>query len=139
MAASNDGTEAERAFVEYWDARGHLERFRDKKDLMGLNKGKRLADFAKPSDYLVSAPNVPLHYAEVKSTTDGVRFAFGKIQPGQHVAALKEHRRGAGGYMFYIFSYPLGKWFLMSCTLYAKLVDEGRRSVKFEELSEWNR
>ena len=137
MAASNDGTEAERAFVSYWDKRGHLERFRDKKDLMGLNKGKRLADFAKPADYLVSAPDTLLHYAEVKSTTNAVSFSFSKIQPGQSAAALKEHRRGPGAYTFYIFSYPLGKWFLMSCTLYAKLVDEGRRSVKFEELREW--
>lgn len=137
MLNKNDGTEAEAAFVRHWDAVGHIERFRDKKDLMGLNKGKRLADFKKPSDYLVSAPGVPLHFAEVKSTTDGKSFAFSKIQDGQSAAALKEVKRGAGSYIFYIFSFALGKWFLMGGPQYEALVDAGRRSVKFEELSEW--
>lgn len=135
----NDGTEAERAFVQHWERVGHIERFRDKKDLMGLNKGARLADFAKPSDYLVSARGVPLHMAEVKSTTDGKSFAFGKIQAGQSKAALLEHSRGCGAYIFYIFSYPLGQWFTMNCDQYAGILEEGRRSVKFEELTQWHK
>jgi penicillin-binding protein-related factor A (putative recombinase) len=135
----NDGKEAERAFESYWERRGHLERLRDKKDLMGLNKGTRLADFKKPADYLVSSKVDPLHYAEVKSTTDGKSFAFSKIQEGQSAAALKSAQRGDGNYYFYIFSYALSQWFVMSCHQYRTILDEGRRSVKFEELEPWQK
>ena len=133
----NDGKDAEKAFEEHWRRRGHVQRLRDKKDLVGLNGGAKLADFAKPSDFLVSSAVDPLHYAEVKSTVDAKCFAFGKIQPGQSAAALCEAKRGHGAYGFYIFSYALGRWFYMSCKEYATFVDEGRRSVKFEELTPW--
>jgi len=133
----NDGKDAEAFFEGYWSRVGHCERLRDKKDLVGLNRGAPVADFAKPSDFLVSSPTVPLHFAEVKSTFDERRFAFGKIQRGQSAAALKSATRGDGGYVFYIFSYPLGEWFVMSCKKYKELVDAGQRSAKFEELAKW--
>lgn len=133
----NDGKDAEEAFVKHWTKVGHVQRLRDKKDLMGLNKGARLADFKKPSDFLVSSRVEPLHYAEVKSTVDGKRFSFSKIQDGQSSAALQEAKRGAKAYQFYIFSYALGQWFIMSCTEYAAAVDAGQRSIKFEDLTPW--
>jgi hypothetical protein len=137
---ANDGKEAEGAFENHWKAVGHVERLRDKRDLVGLNGGNMaIADFAKPSDFLVSSPQVPLHYAEVKSTQGAKGFAFGAIQPGQHKAAMLEASRGMGMYVFYIFSYATGKWFTMDCLRYAALVNEGRRSVKFEELEPWLR
>lgn len=135
----NDGKDAEVAFLAYWAPRGHVQRIRDKKDLMGLNGGQRVADFKKPSDFLVSAPDVPLHYAEVKSTNDAVRFSFGKIQDGQSSAALQEAKRGSQSYKFYIFSYPLGQWFLMDCTEYADALSAGARSMKFEDMTPWVR
>jgi hypothetical protein len=133
----NNGKEAEIAFAAHWEAIGHVERLRDKKDLMGINKGLKLADFAKPSDFIVSSPNHNLHYAEVKSTTNPTLFSFAKIQPAQSKAALMEASRGSNSYFFYIYSYALGKWFTMHCLTYKVLVDEGHRSVKFEELDEW--
>lgn len=133
----NDGKEAEVAFVKHWEKVGHIERFRDKRDLSGLNKGAQLADFAKPSDFLVSSPDHPLHYAEVKSTVNATRFDFAKIQKGQSAAALKSARRGDGRYTFYIFSYPLGRWFTMSCKAYAAALDDGNRSIKFDALTPW--
>lgn len=138
MARKNDGTAAEDAFEAYWNARGHLERFPDKKDLMGLNKGRRVADFPKPSDYLVSAPDRALHYAEVKSTTHKTRFAFSKIRPKQSASALMSVARGDNNYVFYIFSYHLGRWFTMPATQYARILDTGARSVLFTELNEWS-
>lgn len=134
----NDGVAAEKAFEGYWNAVGHLERLPDKKALMGLNKGKRVADFAKPSDYLVSSPKHRLHYAEVKSTTHKTGFAFGKIQPKQSSSALKSASRGDGSFIFYIFSYETSQWYMMDATLYAQLVKQGARSVKFKDLPKWN-
>lgn len=133
----NDGKDAEKAFVDYWTKVGHIERFRDKRDLSGLNKGARLADFSKPSDFIVSSKDHPLHFAEVKSTTEATSFSFGKIQKGQSAAALNEARRGHGSYLFYVYSYPLGEWFIMSCLDYDDLCNAGRRSVKFKELKKW--
>lgn len=135
----NSGKEAERAFFEHWDAIGHVERLRDKKDLMGINKGMKLADFAKPSDFIVSSPDVAMHYAEVKSTTNPRMFSFNKIQPAQSAAAKKEVSKGRGAYTFYIFSYELGKWFTMDATTYVVLLNEGRKSVHFEELTPWDK
>lgn len=133
----NDGKEAERSFEKYWTTLGHCERLRDKKDLMGINGGRMVADFAKPSDFLVSARGVPMHYAEVKSTVHKTLFEFKCIQPGQSAAALKEHAQGCGAYKFYIFSYHLGRWFIMTCDDYAAVIESGRRSIRFEELMPW--
>lgn len=136
----NDGKDAEAFFFSYWNKIGHVERFRDQRDLRGLNGGKALKDFAKPADFIVSSFKHHLHYAEVKSTTDKVSFAFGKIQPGQSAAAKKAAASGAhDSYIFYIFSYPLGQWFIMSAQEYVETLNNGRRSVKFSELRTWNR
>lgn len=137
--AANNGKDSESAFVKHWEAIGHIERLRDKKDLMGLNGGRNVADFAKPSDFLVSARGVPMHYAEVKSMIKGESFAFGGIQPGQHIAALKEHAKGCGSYIFYIFSYENEAWYTMSCDQYAGLIEAGKRSVKFKDLALWDK
>ena len=133
----NDGKTAEVAFEKHWLNRGHVERLRDKKDLMGLNKGLKMADFAKPADFLVSSPNDELHYAEVKSTSNPDSFAFAKIQPAQSAAALKEVARGRGSYIFYIFSVANGCWYAMNADQYILILGEGRRSVKFSELTTW--
>jgi len=133
----NNGKDAEAAFVAHWEKRGHIERIRDSADLRGLNGGRSIADFKKPSDFLVSSAVDPLHFAEVKSTTSKTSFPFGNIEDGQHVAAIKSARRGDGGYTFYIFAYATSTWYTMSCKQYAQIHESGRRSVKFEELSLW--
>lgn len=135
----NDGKEAESAFVQHWESVGHIERLRDKKDLMGLNGGRQIADFVKPADFIVSSPDTALHYAEVKSTIDRTKFTFNKIRPGQHIAALKSVQRGDGAYLFYIFSYAAGTWYKMTAHHYRGLLDDGRRSVDFQELPLWHK
>jgi hypothetical protein len=134
----NDGTEAQDAFLGRWNRPGVVvERFRDLKDLRGLNKGRQLADFAKPSDFLVCEPD-GLHFAEVKSCQGGVSFPFANIEDGQRSAALKQHAIGGGkNYRFYIFSYGLGRWFVMDADKFAFTLKMGRSSVKFMELTPW--
>lgn len=140
MNPKRRGKEAEKAFLDYWQRRGyHVERIRDRSDLVGLNKGLRLADFKKPSDFLVSGPRLPLHYAEVKSTDSPDAFPFSNIEAGQSVAAKLEANHGAGAYKFYIWSSQRMKWYIMDCRQYVKVLDEGRRSVKFEELEIWHK
>lgn len=133
----NDGKDAEAAFEVYWQRRGHLERLWDAADLRGRNGGRHVGDFPKPADYLVSSRTDPLHFAEVKSCHSKASFAFGCIRPAQSAAALKSARRGDRGYRFYIFSYHLGKWFVMPCTQYAEACERGDRSIKFEDMEPW--
>jgi hypothetical protein len=134
----NTGKPAETAFEDHWDSIGHCYRFRDQKDLQALN-GKGVKDFRKPADYLVSSPRHSLHYAEVKSCHGKTSFPFSSIQPGQHAAAIAEARRGCESYLFYIFSYHHGSWYVMPCSDYAAKVAAGDKSVKFEELAPWDK
>ena len=136
----NNGKDAEQGFLRYWEIkrRAHVERLRDKADLVGLNRGANIADFKKPADFLVSAVGVPLHYAEVKSTNDANRFPFANIKKGQSKAALLAASRGhRGSYCFYIYSYAHARWYLMPAELYASAVAQGHRSILFSELEEW--
>lgn len=131
------GKSAEQAFEDHWNSIGHVQRFYDQADLRGRNGGQAVGDFPKPADYLVSSPNHPLHFAEVKSCQGKTSFPFGGIRKAQSAAALLEHSRGSGAYAFYIFSYEQGRWFYMDCKEYAEHVAAGRRSVKFEDLRRW--
>jgi hypothetical protein len=135
MPSKNDGTAAEEAFETLIKA-DVLYRFPDQKALTGLNGGRRVGDFPKPSDYLVTK-NAVTWYAEVKSVQSTTSFPFADIRPSQKSMALRQARVG-GRYDFHIFSYGLGQWFLMPCSQYAAAVAAGAKSIKFEELTPWN-
>lgn len=135
MPTQNDGTAAEKAFETLIKA-DVLYRFPDQKMLTGLNGGRRVGDFPKPSDYLVTKTGVTW-YAEVKSTQSSTSFPFADIRPSQKSMALRQAAKG-GPYCFYIFSYGLGKWFLMSARIFADAIAAGRKSIKFEELHRWS-
>jgi hypothetical protein len=134
MATKNDGTDAEEAFEELIAA-DDLYRFPDQKMLRGLNRGRPVGDFPKPSDYLVTKAGATW-YAEVKSCQSPTSFPFADIRPSQKAKALKMAVVG-GRYDFHIFSYGLGKWFRMSCEAFAAAVASGAKSIKFEELPIW--
>ena len=136
--AKNNGKSAEEAFEVYWARIGHVERMPDMRDLVGLNGGRKLKDFPKPCDFLVSAPGVPLHMAEVKSTNHTSRFPFADIRPKQSSTALLSAKRGDKGYKFYIFSFYLSQWFVMTAVDYAECVSLGARSISFSDLTPWS-
>lgn len=131
---SNDGTAAEEAFERLIRA-DVLYRFPDKKALVGLNGGRKVGDFPKPSDYLITKAG-DTWYAEVKSCQSATSFPFADIRPSQKSMALRQAAVG-GRYDFYIFSYGLGNWFLMSEEAFAAAVAAGAKSIKFEELPLW--
>ena len=133
-STKNDGTAAETAFETLIKA-DVLYRFPDQKMLRGLNGGRPVGDFPKPSDYLVTKAR-ETHYAEVKSTQSATSFSFGDIRPSQKSMALRQATVG-GAYTFYIFSFGLGKWFLLGAKQFAGAIAAGRKSLKFTELSPW--
>lgn len=135
----NDGKKAEAYFEEYWGERPgcDLERVYDAQALRGLNGNRPVGDFPKPSDYLLT-DNGLTHYAEVKSTEKMTRFAFCDIRPAQKAKALKMALVG-GTYIFYIYSFGTGNWYLLTAKAFAEAVNAGRKSITFEELKPWTR
>lgn len=132
----NDGKEAEAAFLKRLAGPGVVvERLWDAADLRGLNNGRHINDFKKPSDFLVTRDG-QMHFAEVKSVQSATSFPFANLEDGQRSAALRQAAVG-GPYSFYLFSYGLGRWFVMSAKTFAAAVAEGKASIKFSTLPEW--
>lgn len=133
----NTGKPAEEAFLRRLkeDPTVVIERFWDQADLRGINGGRAVADFKKPADFLVTQNGV-ISYREVKSVQSSTSFPFGNIESGQRSAALRQAAVG-GPYYFHLFSYGLGKWFIMSAEKFRSVLDAGKSSVKFKELPEW--
>ena len=137
--AKNDGNDADRAFVARINAMPNtiVQRFYDQSDLRGLNRGRPVGDFAKPSDYLITMGGRVV-YAEVKSFQSHISFPFGNIEDGQRSAALRHAAIGAGDcYHFYLFSYGTSKWYVMNADVFAAVFNSGKKSIKLEELNEW--
>lgn len=133
----NTGKPAEEAFLRRLKANPGVvvERFWDQSDLRGLNGGRAVGDYPKPSDFLVTE-NGLLSYREVKSVQSSTSFPFSNIESGQRSAALRQAAVG-GPYYFHLFSFGLGKWFIMSAEKFRSVLDTGKSSVKFKELPEW--
>lgn len=106
-------------------------RNRDKKDLMGLNRGKKLGAFPLPSDYTVGHAG-ELMFVEVKSCS-GDRFPYAQIEPGQRSAANISAAIGTP-YWFFIYSMKLGRWFQLSGAQFAADIKAGIKSRSFQEL-----
>jgi hypothetical protein len=130
----NDGTEAQDIFVARMTAqpKTHVWRARDKKDLMGINRGRKVAAFPLPADFTV-AKQGQLFFAEVKSTSDPDRFNYSQIEPGQRSAAIISAGCGSP-YWFFIFSMVTRQWFQLSAEQFASDIKAGKKSRRFEEL-----
>lgn len=129
----NDGTFAQDDFIRRMEAQPQtfVWRMRDKKDLMGINRGRKVAAFPLPSDFLVGREG-SLIFAEVKSTT-GDRFEYSNIQPGQRSASGISAKIGTP-YWFFIYSLKLNQWFQLSGAQLHADIKAGKKSRKFEEL-----
>lgn len=133
--AKNDGSLSQTIFEAAMGAqpKTFVWRARDKKDLMGLNKGRKVGTFPLPADYTVGRRGV-LFFAEVKSTSDKVRFSYNQIEPGQRSAACISASIGTP-YWFFIHSLERNEWFQLSGEQLAADLKAGIKSRKFEELT----
>lgn len=134
LSAKNDGTSSQDEFVKRMEAQPKTKVFRnrDKKDLMGLNRGRKVGTFPLPADFTVARQG-ELFYAEVKSTSSTTSFPYGNIEPGQRSAAIMCAACGAP-YWFFIQRMSDGAWFQLSGTQFASDIKAGKKSRKFEEL-----
>lgn len=132
--SKNTGTLAQDEFEAFWEGQGkaaHLHRFRDNKDIRGLNRNKALAAFKQPSDYLLTHQGITA-YAEVKSTDNARGFPFSQIATYQLGSAERVVTAG-GRYDFYIRRlHPTqGQWFRLPASV---VLDHDRRSLSWEDL-----
>lgn len=134
MQTKNDGTSSQDEFESRVNAlpQHRVHRMRDKKDLMGLNRGRRVATFALPSDYIIYCPDGPI-LAEVKSTSSTTSFPYANIEPGQRAAAGFSAACGSK-YFFFIQRMSDGAWFQLSGAQFIADIKAGKKSRKFEEL-----
>ena len=130
----NDGTASQDYFIAMMDAKPKHKvfRMRDKKDLMGLNRGRKVAAFPLPSDYIVARPGGQF-FAEVKSSSDETRFPYGNIEPGQRAAASMCAACDSP-YWFFIHSLKLNRWFQLSGKDFYSDVKAGKKSRRWDEL-----
>jgi len=133
----NDGTEAQDEFEAAFKARRYwVHRFRDSKDVNGLNKRKglgRINMFPCPSDFLVGGGG-SLFLAEVKSTYSTTSFGYNDVRPAQRAAAGFAASYGFP-YFFFIKNMNTGQWFVLSAEEFASDLKAGVKSRKFEELT----
>lgn len=131
----NDGTLSQDTFIALMEAQPKTKvfRLRDKKDLMGLNRGRKVAAFPVPSDYIVARQG-ELFFAEVKSIEDKDRFDYSNIQPGQRSAASMSAACGSP-YWFFIHSLRLNKWFQLSGAEFYADVKAGKKSRRLDDLT----
>lgn len=130
----NTGKDSEKYFEDNFP--GMVFRMRDKSDLMGLNKGKKLATFGNPSDYIV-IDDVGMKFAEVKSSISPTSFSLSGFTPAQKSAISRCHRAGYGDlYLIAIHSLHHGRWYRMNASEYYDLVvNQKRKSIKWEQIN----
>ena len=130
----NTGAFAEEEFESFWQAQGksaHLVRFRDNKDMRGLNHGRALNAFKQPSDYLLACQGQTL-FAEVKSTDNPAGFRLAQIAP--HQLGSAERVVAAGGrYDFFIrrIHPTAGRWF---CVPAHVVLSHSARTLRWADL-----
>lgn len=130
----NDGSTSQDIFESYMKAqpRTWVWRHRDKKDMMALNKGRKVGTFSNPADFTVGETG-RTYWAEVKSTQNDGRFDYSQIEPAQRSAATICAKIGAP-YFFFIHALKLNRWFILSAEQFAADTAAGKKSRRFEEL-----
>lgn len=133
MVTRNTGKPSEAIFME--NVSGLVFRLRDKADLVGLNKGKNVAAFGNPSDYLLIQDD-GMYFAEVKSSTNKTSFSISGFTSAQTSAIYKCAKRGYGNrYRIYVHCLETDIWYLMNADDFLNLIQNNRKSIKWSELN----
>lgn len=131
--ASNTGKASEAFFED--NVSGLVFRLRDKADLVGLNKGKNIAAFGNPSDYLLINSDGGF-LCEVKSSTSTTSFSLSGFTAAQKAAIYKCSKLGYGDrYLIYIHSLHLDEWYRITADDFMAILKTGKKSIKWKDLS----
>ena len=134
MTRKNTGKASQQEFEVRF--RGHVIRVPDAADLTGLNGGRPVADFPKPSDYL-AIDKRGIQFAEVKSSQNATSFPYGNIEKGQRAAATLCALAGAM-YFFYLHNLNTREWHLLTAAEFVADIKAGKGSRKWTEIPKHN-
>lgn len=130
----NTGVDAQDYFEAWMKRLGYsVHRLRDKKDVVGLNRGKNVAMFPCPADFLIGQQGKYV-LCEVKSTQEG-RFNYANIRPAQRQAACMAAVTDSP-YWFYVLDMKTDKWYVLSAKQFADDMKAKKKSRNFKELEE---
>ena len=121
-------TISETLFEAYAKAKGNVViRFNDTADTKEIRA-------AQPADYLLVSDK-GISFAEVKETKK-TTFAFSAVRPSQwlHADLVTKKKQK---YTFYLLSLSDNKWYHVPASVLLTAKREGRKSIKFEELKEY--
>lgn len=107
----------------------YVHHFRDAKAVMNQTQIRKVLTDRQPADRLV-CDNGYFFFAEVKSCSDAVSFAFSGIQIGQWQAA-KQVVAAKGDYFFFIKSEHLNQWYKIPAIQFLAHRELGHKSMKW--------
>lgn len=117
-------------FEDYAKTKGNVViRFNDTADTKEIRA-------SQPADYLLVSDK-GISFAEVKETKQST-FSFKAVRPSQWAYAdlvTKKKQK----YTFYLLSLSDNKWYHVPASVLLTAKREGRKSIKFEELREYER
>ena len=126
----NTGKTSEKIFED--NVEGLVFRFRDKSDLMGLNKNARITTFGNPSDYVLCNES-GMFLAEVKSSNSKSSFSFSNFTKAQLAAIYKMYKKGYGErYRIYVHSLASNVWYLITAK---EIMEQKGKSIKWKNMS----
>lgn len=134
----NTGKPSEQEFETHWrrlGKRAFCFRLADAAEITGL-AGKVVAARAQPSDYIVTHEGLT-NYAEVKSTTDPLKFPFSLLKPKQTAFATFV-TAAKGEYPVYVHSLHLGRWYRVPYQLILDTRDAGKASLPWTALEPYS-
>lgn len=121
---------SETLFETYAKAKGNVViRFNDTADTKEIRA-------SQPADYLLVSDK-GISFAEVKETKQST-FSFKAVRPSQWAYAdlvTKKKQK----YTFYLLSLSDNKWYHVPASVLLTAKREGRKSIKFEELKDYER
>lgn len=131
----NDGTKSEATFEQMF--KGKDSWVFKLTDTKSASRGGKIKVQVKkqPADYIVCNKG-SMFFAEVKSCSNLTSFPFSNIKEGQWNAILRTCAAGTQ-YFVYIHNLNTDLWYIIPNFILKFLKEEGRASVKWEELNEF--
>ena len=133
----NNGVKSEKIFEdrmeEAYRKNVFVERLPDTKSIKGAIGSGFIA--GRPSDYLVTLRG-EMFYAEVKSCSDPVSFPFSNFRKDQWKAMIRQNAAG-GKYSVFLHNLLTNEWYRVECQEVLAADQQGRKSIKWSEMSKW--
>lgn len=134
----NTGKLSEQKWLEAHNKLGKrawVHRFVDASEIVGKTGRVAVAASPQPSDFMLVLDG-ETSFSEVKSTQNKTSFPLSILRKTQSTQA-KMILAAGGSYWIYIHALILKKWFKIPYTLVTQIKAEGKASIKWQDLSQY--